>query len=144
MIIGIDPGKKGGVAVIYDPHGWTADPMPSDFELYELLAKLKEQADMNNQPIKCYVEQIYLMSKHSSNLQFAEHSGAIKQTLRIIGIPFECVTPSVWKKKLHLTKDKKASLILVRDLFGHEAGIIKNHDGMAEALLIAYYGKKYL
>jgi len=144
MIIGIDPGKKGGVAVIYQDGKVTTDEMPTDYELHELLASLKTQAEMNGEPIKCYIEQVYMMSKQQRQIEYVEHSGAIKQSCRVLGIPWEKVPAISWKKKLRLTGDKNSSLILVRDLFGDVANSIGKHDGMAEALLIAYYGKKYM
>lgn len=142
--IGIDPGKKGGIAFIPSTGKAYTYPMPTDYELHELLQSAKAQADMNGEQVKCFIEQVYMMSKQKAQLQYAEHSGAIKQSLRVLNIPFECVPATSWKKKLKLTQDKQASLILVRDLFGDVADSIGRHDGKAEALLIAYYGKKYL
>lgn len=86
----------------------------------------------------------------SENIQPMPGRGVVSTAtfLRTIGIlegiciahcvPYEAISPSVWKRALGLSKQKDKSLAKAKMLFPHWAEKISNHN-LAEALLLLYY-----
>lgn len=72
--------------------------------------------------------------------------GKVLGTLEILDIPYNLITPQSWKKYYGVTKDKQTSIDKVRLLYG-DVNLLasprarKADHNMAEALLIASYGK---
>ena len=80
---------------------------------------------------------------------FGENFGMIQGLLIAYGIPFELVTPQKWKKEYSVTKDKNTSIEVCRRLFPAadlkaSARCRKDHDGMAEAILMAEYARRHM
>ena len=74
--------------------------------------------------------------------------GFIQGVLKAYGIPYELVTPQKWKKEFSCTSDKNTSIEVCKRLFPNvnlkaTDRCKKYHDGMAEALLIAEYGRRH-
>lgn len=63
-------------------------------------------------------------------------------------IPYELVRPQKWKKEFSVTADKNTSIEVCKRLFPGvnliPPGCRKEHDGMAESLLMALYAKRRL
>ena len=55
------------------------------------------------------------------------------------------VPPQVWKRRFNLTSDKDASRARASELLPAHAHLwpLKEHDGRAEAALLALYGARY-
>ena len=139
MLIGIDPGKKGAIALL-DPaeHLVTTFDMPDTIEgKRKLLSDLgKVKAAWIERPF--YPRMIGIKNAVTIALHFAE----MRTCLYYAGIPAVEVDPSTWKRSLRLSSDKSASRALASQLFpdcADQWALIK-HDGRAEAALIAYYG----
>jgi hypothetical protein len=86
------------------------------------------------------------MSKQAC-LRLGEGFGIIEGAAAAAGlykpVNLRTVTPSVWKRKLGVTSEKKTSLELARELwpqFAERRFARKMDDGRAEAALIGYYG----
>jgi hypothetical protein len=86
------------------------------------------------------------MSKQAC-LKLGEGFGIIEGAAAAAGlykpVNLRTVTPSVWKRKLGVTSEKKTSLELARELwpqFAESRFSRKMDDGRAEAALIGYYG----
>lgn len=141
--IGIDPGKSGALAII---DGDIAFAVPFDEMKY--LAEL--QTVDPKKAITC-LEHVSAMPGQgvSSTFTFGQNFGWIQGVLATLRIPFELVRPQKWKKEFSATSDKNTSIAVCKRLF---PGISllptercrKEHDGMAEALLMAEYARRRL
>lgn len=143
IYIGIDPGKNGGIAVIKPDKVWTHMYTEED-----LLLILGYYAD--DKQVVCYLEHVHAMPKQgvSSTFSFGMNFGFIQGVLKAYGIPHELVTPQKWKKEFSCTSDKNTSISVCKRLFPgvnlrKSDRCTKDHDGMAEALLIAEYGRRH-
>ena len=77
---------------------------------------------------------------------FGKSAGYIEGVLSGVGISYYLVTPQKWKKYYQLGSDKQQSVDKCHQLFPSISLLPsprchKDSDGMAEALLIANYGK---
>ena len=143
IYIGVDPGKNGGIAII-DNDGAVAFSFSEERLLIELDSIAKEYECI------CYLEHVHAMPKQgvSSTFNFGMNFGFIQGVLKAYGIPYELVTPQKWKKEFSCTSDKNTSIEVCKRLF---PGVNlkatdrckKDHDGIAEALLIAEYGRRH-
>jgi hypothetical protein len=73
--------------------------------------------------------------------------GMVRACVEMQGVKLINVKPAKWKKALSITKDKQTSIDACHNIFGESAKkfiIFKVHDGRAEASLIAWYGLKCL
>lgn len=144
--IGIDPGRKGGIAVV-----WSEDhevyPMPDTTAgINTLLHQLTDPAPW----ITCIIEQVQVMGKSfgaKAALSYGQHYGEIIGILTALGVKVVEVRPANWKKAMGLTKEKDDSIALCERLFP-EVNLLptprctKPSDGMAEALLLAEFGRR--
>lgn len=145
IYIGIDPGKNGGIAVIKDNndiiHLYSYDE-------HRLIVILGIYSSIKN--VRCVLEKVNAMPGQGvvSMFNFGQNYGFIQGVLKAYGIPYELVTPQKWKKEFSCTSDKNTSIEVCKRLF---PGVNlkatercrKEHDGMAEALLIAEYGRRH-
>lgn len=142
--IGIDPGKKGGFAVLYD--GGRAVVRPWDER--EFVLCMKDASEL--MCIAC-LEHVGAMPGQgvTSMFTFGQGFGFIQGILTAYWIPFELVRPQKWKKEFSITGDKNSSIAVCKRLFP-DVNLLptercrKEHDGMAEALLMAEYARRKL
>lgn len=139
--IGIDPGAKGGIAIIGDG-GTCARPLSPE----ALRAMLTSVPTTN---ALCFVEQVGAMPGQgvTSMFNFGKGYGYILGVLETLGIPYQTVSPRKWKKAFSLSNDKKLSVDTAKRLFPTVSLLPtdrchKESDGMAEALLIALYAAR--
>ena len=143
IYIGIDPGKNGGIAFINE-FGEIIQLLPfSDDDLILLIKNCS--SDMI-----CTLEHVHAMPKQgvSSTFNFGMNFGFIQGVLKAYNIPYELVTPQKWKKEFSCTSDKNTSIEVCKRLFPNvnlkaTERCKKDHDGLAEALLIAEYGRRH-
>lgn len=100
---------------------------------------------------RCCLERVGAMPKQGVNsmFHFGENYGFIQGLLTAYSIPYELVTPQKWKKEFQITGDKNSSIDVCKRLFPYvnlrkTERCKKDHDGMAEALLMAEYAKRKL
>ena len=143
IYIGVDPGKNGGIAII-DSDGAIAFPFSEERLLIELDGIAQEYECI------CYLEHVHAMPKQgvSSTFNFGMNFGFIQGVLKAYEIPYELVTPQKWKKEFSCTSDKNTSIEVCKRLFPNvnlkaTERCRKDHDGLAEALLIAEYGRRH-
>lgn len=142
--IGIDPGQKGGIAVIGFAR-YATHPMPDTTAgIMRLIDDLKQGATT------CIIEQVQMMGKSfgaKAALSYGQHYGEMIGILTTLGIKIVEVRPAVWKKTMKLTKEKDDSIALCERLFP-SVNLLptprckKPSDGMAEALLLSEYGRR--
>ena len=148
IYIGIDPGKNGGIGILNVRNNQLVSASADVFDEGALITMLYELR--NGYCCKCTLENVHAMPKQgvSSTFNFGMNFGFIQGVLKAYGIPYELVTPQKWKKEFSCTSDKNTSIEVCKRLF---PGVNlkaterckKDHDGIAEALLIAEYGRRH-
>lgn len=155
IYIGVDPGKKGGYAVIEQGISGqqTVEVYPwDDSEFVHKMRMLAEDDDIRNAGIIAAVEKVGAMHGQgvTSTFSFGRSLGFIEGVLSGCWISYQLVPPNVWKKSFSLIgKDKQASIETCKRLF---PGISllpsdkcrKDSDGMAESTLLAEYARRNL
>lgn len=144
-IIGIDPGKNGGIAWISTSCFPCVEKMPdTTADLWDLIQRIAdlERASTKHLTMKAYIEQVHSSPQMGvvSAFSFGQGFGHLEMALTAAGIPFERVRPQVWQKTLGcLTKgDKNVSKAKAQELFPS----MKITHATADALLIAEYGRR--
>lgn len=149
--IGIDPGLHGSVAVL-DTTGAVLALCDTPtvvirvqrgtrhaYDAPGLVALLQPYASLHSHVV---IEESQAMPGQGSRSMFTIGLGygLWLGILASLQLPHTTVRPQVWKRALHLGKDKEASRLRAQQLFpGAELRRKKDH-GRAEALLLAYYG----
>ena len=148
--IGIDPGKSGGVSVIWDKGGVSSVPY-DDIEFIELIQSIDIYSSSENIPIVCCVEKVGAMPGQgvTSMFTFGKSAGFIEGVLQALGIPYQLIPPRKWKKEYSLNSDKQKSIEVCKKLFPGVSlrrtdRCTTDHDGMAESLLMAEYARRNL
>ena len=145
MILGIDPGLDGGIAIIDGSHIELLETIPTE----KKTGFIKRQVDAQKlsnilriyPDLVCYLEGVASRPGQgvASVFSFGDTYGAIRGVLGALNIPTYTVIPSKWKKALEISS-KEDSLKAAFDLF--KVPFKKKDHNIAEALLIAYYGQK--
>lgn len=140
--IGIDPGKKGGMALISDSEIKVFEKV-DDFTLVK--DELVYWKINNNIEVAC-LERVHAFPGEGacSSFSFGTNYGCWQGLFIALNIPFITVPPKTWQvvvdKSLH-QNIKKASLMTARRMFPEVDLSKEKHSGIADALLIAYYNK---
>jgi hypothetical protein len=170
IYIGIDPGQKGGIAMLIPNQKPILHKMPlieSELDLEKLL----EYIDPGSYSCHIIIENVHSIfgTSAASNFSFGFGCGQLFATLKLSGIPFTQISPKVWQKEIwqgvkpieildskKKTKDgkpkykidtKATSLLAVIRLFpgidlrGSDRSK-KEHDGIVDALCLAEYGRR--
>lgn len=137
MILGIDPGKSGGFAIItetttaayaFDKH------TPSD--IAEILDRHKKWVKVS------YIERVSAMPKQGvvSVFTFGQNYGWWQGVLTAFKIPIERVSPIKWQTYMGCRTggNKNVSKARAQEIFPEE----KITHAIADALLIAEYGRR--
>lgn len=143
--IGIDPGKSGALAILYDDG--QVETHAFDAGVYTHTLKAVRGVDS----IICCVEKVSAMPGQGvvSMFNFGHNLGFIEGLLRAYGIPYQLVPPQTWKKEFSLNSDKAKSIEVCQKLFPN-ANLLatirsrKPSDGIAEAILMAEYARRRL
>ncbi len=143
VIIGIDPGQKGAAAIL----------LPQSTQVHTL-----EVFDLKHLRVGTHIflEKAHAMPKQgvSSMFNYGVGFGRLIGWIEAMGVPYTLVTSPQWMKVMHqgcdgklTTKERSfqacARLFPGVNLLATDRSK-KPHDGMAEALLIAEYGRRTL
>jgi crossover junction endodeoxyribonuclease RuvC len=153
IILGIDPGKTGGIAHIST---LTCNMSNREMETYSFKDRsYTEIADYMARytriDVKAYLEKVHSMPAQgvSSSFKFGEGFGALQGMLAAYEIPFEFVTPQKWQKELSIpkrTKMEKQSDFKrrLKDTAQrlYPIHVKKIDSSTADAVLIMHYGLK--
>ena len=138
--IGIDPGKKGGFAII------TSDAVYCrSWDDAEFIHAMKS---IEGEPCIACLEHVGAMPNQgvTSMFNFGCSFGFIQGVLSAYHIPFELVRPQKWKKEFSISGKNESIDVCQR--FFPEVGLLPTErgkvpsDGMAEALLMAEYARR--
>ena len=146
--IGIDPGKKGAMAIFNDI---------GRLEIHEFSTSVFKSILMpffdpfsDEKEAKCCLEHVSAMPGNGSvsMFNFGENFGFIQGLLTAYEIPYELVRPQKWKKEFGISSDKNQSVEVCRRLFPNailkrSERCTKMDDGFAEALLLAEYCRRH-
>lgn len=151
VYIGIDPGKNGAIAIIDTSESINIIVKKySDENLIDMLSNYHQFSHRAPYAIRCVLEHVHAMPKQgvSSTFTFGVNFGFIQGVLKAYKIPYELVTPQKWKKEFSCTSDKNTSIDVCKRLFPNvnlkvSDKCVKDHDGIAEALLIAEYCRRH-
>ncbi len=149
--MGLDPGVSGAFAAIDDAGQVIAlhdlpiirDGRLAFVDAPELVGHMI--AARNGRPSRILVERVGPMPAQgvSSTFAFGVGFGSLLAACRYIAQPLELVTPATWKRALGLPREKRASLDRARLLFPTAELHLAKHDGRAEALLLAEFGRRH-
>lgn len=139
---GIDPGGEGCLAVINDDTN-AITLVPYNSKDY---ADALEEVSLHD--AFCVVERVWSSPQMGvrSAFSFGEKLGEIHGMLDALGIPYQLVIPQKWKAFFGVTADKNTSIACAHRLFPKVSlrkteRCKKDHDGLAEALLMASYAR---
>ena len=154
MIIGIDPGQKGGIAFIIN-NEVTGSSMPLvgkelDIQTIVNMIEYNRHREEYNTDNLAIVEKVHSMPKQgvASSFKFGKNYGTLLGILGTLAIPVQLVTPQAWKKLIlaGTKKDKNAAIEYVSmkypDFKLIRPGCRKPHDGICDAICIAEYGRR--
>lgn len=153
IILGIDPGVTGGLALINSARMELVDGLR--MPVYERRGKKRVSPGAvmafveGTKVDKIVIEDVHAMPRQgvSSSFSFGRSTGAIEAvSFLITNGALEWVTPAVWKKHFGLSTDKQASMDAARLMWGEKfRWTAKVDNGIAEASLIArWFVDKYL
>ena len=150
VVLGIDPGLSGGFA-------WLGDGPLKTFPFPSVKAAKGREAnwaliadalDFNPVIDHAFIERVGAMPNQgsSSGFKFGFNAGGVRGMVAMLRVPVTYIIPTTWKKFHKLPASKDASRARASELFpanAHEFARVKD-DGVAEAALIAYYGRAKL
>ena len=146
MIIGIDPGLDGGIAILNGSHIELLETVPTETKGGFIKRQVDAQKLINIIRVYpdavCYLERVASRPGQGvgSVFSFGDTYGAIRGVLAALNIPTYMVAPQIWKKELKISS-KEDSLKAIKDLYPLLKWRKKDHN-LAEAILIAMYGIK--
>ena len=142
LLLGIDPGKTGGIAIL-DTRELTVETwmMPDTTrDLHDMIAGMPAI-------MVCAIEKPFYPPQNGPANAGAkgEAYGIIKGALAWRDIPFHEVRPSDWKRSLNIPTDKTAARQRASEFFpaNSDQWKLAKHDGRAEAALIAWFARKW-
>lgn len=156
MIIGMDPGMSGAIAILSDDGDLlTVTDMPVFAVVKRVGGKDRTKNHINvhdlGNILRPYaehgatvaIEQVGPMPRDGAMqaFQFGFGAGALHGACGALGFGIVTVTPQRWKKHFGLTSDKGGSRQLATRRFPAHADLFKRvkDDGRAEAVLVALY-----
>ena len=147
MWVGIDPGADGALAILENP---SVLPLIVPFNEQDYIIELSKLAERKNYVRVC-LEKVGAMPGQGvvSTFNFGRNFGFIEGILQSFELPYQLVPPQKWKKEFSVTSDKKTSIEVCKRLFPG-ISLLRNdrcradHDGMAEAALMAEYSRRRL
>jgi len=145
-IAGVDPGFKGAIAFIEERNIKVFDlPIINGQKKSLNLIALKNLIIEEN-PEYLFVEQPQGRPGQglSSTSRFFYWAGAIVGLCIGLDRRVVLITPQSWKKEFGLIGKEKRESIYKASLLFPEVEFKRTDDGKADALLIAFYGKKFL
>lgn len=152
LYIGLDPGKKGAMALInvFDNPKMPYSVKIVPFDPKEYINTLTDIGP--SYEIKCCIEQVHSLPREGvkSVFSFGQNYGWITGVLDAFGIPYQAVPPNKWKREYSLLKaDKKQSIEVCRRLFPNVSlkrteKCKKDDDNCAEALLLCEYARRHM
>ena len=149
IYIGVDPGQRGGYAVISTSETGQAVfayPWNDTFFVTEMQALSR-----TGNGIVAAVEKVGAMPHQgvSSMFSFGQSYGFIQGVLTALGIPYQLVPPRKWKAEFGLLNTSKEDSVRVAKRLFPGVNLLpsercrKDSDGMSDSLLMAEYARRH-
>ena len=135
-VLGIDPGKAGGLALLTEGAPLETWKMPdTERDLLVLLEALEPRTSF------AVIEQVTPMKGWgaSSSWEFGQHYGTLRMALIALYIPFRAVSPTTWQRQVFGKTsggDKKMTWRAAQERYPDH----KITHAIADAIFIARYG----
>lgn len=151
IFVGIDPGMKGGISIIEDNNIQSIEstemPLTADNKMIDV-NKVFKMMPVRFDLCFCVIEQLLTMPGQNvkATTSSAINYGKLLAVLELVGISYQEVHPSKWKKEFQLVKKSKygsagvASKLFPTEEFLTDRGRLM--DGKAESLLLAEYARR--
>lgn len=148
IYIGVDPGQRGGYAVISTSETGQAVfayPWDDTFFVTEMQALSR-----TGNGIVAAVEKVGAMPHQgvSSMFSFGQSYGFIQGVLTALGIPYQLVPPRKWKAEFGLLNTSKEDSVKIAKRLFPGVNLMpsercrKDSDGMSDSLLLAEYARR--
>lgn len=155
LVIGVDPGAKGAIAMVHVDDDWKCTVLGYFYNV-TTAEELKAAADYQRKLMgwhdetRCYIEHVHAMPKQgvASMFSFGHNAGMWDGLMWSMGVTCSYIEPQAWQKIIapmagSTTKERSirfAQLAFpgIKEL--EPEGRRKPHDGLADALCIGYYG----
>ena len=144
--LGVDPGKNGGLCVL------RADGMPMEYtRMPDGKVRIMDWISLVRtayHDLSVVSELAQAMPKQGvvSSFSYGRHFATFEDAALLMKVPYHEVRPAIWKKAMGLTSKKRDSIAACRRLFPVinliPPGCRTEHDGVAEALLIAEWARR--
>lgn len=158
VIVGVDPGAYGAIAIIWGDGSAEVVDMPTIEKKTKVGGKVKKRVRVDPvglahrmdtwlSPVSSvtYIELVGVRPRQgaSSSFTFGIGYGMVQGAAAMVSGRVELVTPKKWKSALEIPADKNVARYMAMELFPALKDQLKlvKHDGRAEALLVAYYGR---
>lgn len=159
LIVGIDPGNQGAIAVIEFDNQTFIERDLIDMPVLKTEGKGKtkkgnikihtvmDEIEIKNFFLYLKIDHVFLEKAQSmpgqgapATFNYACNYGIIRGILVGLNIPYTLIHPATWKRVMmkDMDRGKDASLVRAKQLFPNSD--IGKKDGRAEALLLAIYG----
>ena len=153
MILGVDPGLDGALALYQDGHAnvWDMPHGVKGLDAPALAAIVCDITDLVPPSItlRAVIERVGSLPRQAGAFNFGLYAGIVHGVLAAHRIPFELVSPVEWKRAMGLGRgpaeskpeNKSRARALAAQLFPKMAQQFSRvrDDGRAEALLLAVY-----
>lgn len=109
VYLAIDPGKNGGICILYEDYAEAYKCPPSPKKMAELMRKINNHCYVDGYEIICLLEKVHAFptDARSSAFKFGANYGMWQGILSSLNIDYELVTPQKWQKEFDLPKTKK-------------------------------------
>jgi hypothetical protein len=150
IVLGVDPGVSGAVAVLDSELGLVVEDMPTVTIGRARRRMLSESwlADIIKSylPDSAWIERVHAMPKQGvvSSFNFGLSYGLARGVLAGLQVPITLVTPQEWKRHFHLGSSKDEARLIAARMFPQNAYRFarKGDHGRAEAALLALFGSQ--
>lgn len=163
IIVGIDPGKRGGIAVLDHDGVAVAHAIPlvrstkarDEYDLPAIVRLLRSAGSLIPGSVVAYIERGQplppKMGGTAANYHRGYGRGLFEGLCTALGIPYELVTPRRWQAVMLAgtagDDTKQRAIVAAQRLFPQVSLLTsersrKPSDGLADALLIAAHGRR--
>lgn len=145
-VMGIDPGLKGGLALL-SADGLLIERMPvfkvDGKETLDALAIKRLILDWDPQGVVVEKQMVLPGQGSTSGSRTGFHFGLLVGLIQALNLPITLVGPKTWKRAMACPADKDGARYRASQLFPDHADSwrLKRDDGLAEAAIIALYGR---
>lgn len=157
LVLGIDPGMKGGLAIfapgatipVVQPLPITSGRWVDCRAIVELLGGIIDWSPMDT---LVFIERVWALPQQGGMEKFIKNAGMLLGLCQTMGFMWREVLPKEWKYALlpNVGEHGKAEAIAYCKQNYPSVSLMatprskKEHDGMADAICIADYGRKLL